>query len=149
MARPRKFKTQKALEAAWEEYKTWCDNRKAMTHGFSAKSSRFVSANLQRSVTYTLEGFCAYAGISRQSFYETYSQRFPDTFTRMREECEVDSRMKFELGIIDSRLAPLWMSRYGYSTRAEEVPAGAQEDDPLTRSIREARKDEVQKDGVL
>ena len=39
--------------------------------------------------------------------------------TRMREECEVDARMKFELGVIDPRLAGLWMSRHGYSTKVE------------------------------
>lgn len=124
MGRPRKFKSAKALSDAWSEYKAWCDGRKAMTHGFSAKNSEFVSRNLQRSVTYTIEGFCAHVGISRQSFYETYAVQFPDTFTRMREECEVDSRMKFELGIIDSRLAPLWMSRYGYNAKVEPGPDG-------------------------
>lgn len=138
MGRPRKFKTAKALSDAWEEYKTWCDSRPTMTHGFSSKNSQFVSKRLQRSVTYTIEGFCAHAGITRQSFYETYPARFPDTFTRMREECEVDSRMKFELGIIDSRLAPLWMSRYGYSTKTEDARTDTQRDDPLTAALKES-----------
>lgn len=119
MGRTRKYKSAQALSDAWEEYKVWCDSRQALTHKFSAKRSEFVSKRLQRGVTYTIEGFCAHVGISRQAFYETYSQRFPDTFTRMQEECEVDSRMKFELGVIDSRLAPLWMSRYGYSAKGE------------------------------
>ena len=39
----------------------------------------------------------------------------------MREECEIDARMKFELGVIDPKLAPLWMSRYGYSAKPEET----------------------------
>jgi len=140
MGRSRKFKTARALSDAWEEYKTWCDSRKAMTHGFSSKNSAFVSKNLQRSVTYTIEGFCAHVGISRQSFYETYAGRFPDTFTRMREECEVDSRMKFELGIIDSRLAPLWMSRYGYSAKTDnaQTTVPQREDDPLTAALKES-----------
>lgn len=121
MGRPRKFKTAKALSDAWEEYKTWCDSREAMTHGFSSKNSKFVSKSLKRSVTYTIEGFCAWVGIARQNFYSTYGDNvlFRDTFTRIREECEVDARMKFELGIIDSRLASLWMSRYGYSVKQE------------------------------
>lgn len=123
MGRPRKFRTAKALSDAWAEYKTWCDNQQTLTHKFNSKRSEFVSRKLQRSVTYTIEGFCAHVGISRQSFYETYAVQFPDTFTCMREECEVDSRMKFELGIIDSRLAPLWMSRHGYSAHAEPAPA--------------------------
>lgn len=138
MGRARKFKTAKALSDAWEEYKAWCDGRKAMTHGFSAKNSEFVSKNLQRSVTYTIEGFCAWAGIARSAFYETCSKQFPDTFTRMREECEVDARMKFELGIVDSRLAPLWMSRYGYGSKQETALSTVQEDDPLTAALKES-----------
>ena len=138
MARPKKFKTAKALSAAWEEYKAWCDNRLAMTHGFSSKSARFVSKKLQRSVTYTVEGFCAWAGISRAAFYETYPKAFPDTFTCMREECEIDARMKFELGEIDPRLAPLWMSRYGYGVRSEPDSAAIQGDDPITAALKES-----------
>lgn len=122
MARKKKFNSAKALRDAWEKYKAWCDSRPTMTHGFSSKNSQFVSKKLQRSVSYTIEGFCAHAGISRQSFYETYAKQFPDTFTCMREECEVDTRMKFELGIIDSRLAPLWMSRHGYHVNADPEP---------------------------
>jgi hypothetical protein len=64
----------------------------------------------------------------------------------MREECEVDIRMKFELGIIDSRLAPLWMSRYGYSAKTEPLPAGVQEDDPITKSLKEAASAVAQTD---
>lgn len=140
MARPRKFKSPKAMSDAWAEYKSWCDSRKAMTHGFSSKNSEFVSKSLQRSVTYTIEGFCAWAGIARQNFYATYGgdPRFRDTFTRMREECEVDARMKFELGIVDSRLAPLWMSRYGYGTKQETALSAVQEDDPLTAALKES-----------
>ena len=121
MARPKKFKSAKALSEAWEAYKTWCNDRKTMTHGFSQKSSRFVSQKLERSVTCTIEGVCAWAGISRSAFYETYGKQYPDTLTRMREECEIDARMKFELGVIDPKLAPLWMSRYGYSAKPEET----------------------------
>lgn len=121
MGRPRKFKSVKALEDAWEEYKNYCDKRMVLTHDFSSKNSEFVSKKLQKSVTYTIEGFCVYAGISRAAFYERYAnhEKFADTVTRMREECEIDAREKFELGIVPSQLAGLWMSNYGYSTRAE------------------------------
>ena len=125
MGRPRKFKTAKALAEAWEQYKAWCNDQKVLTHDFSAKNSEFVSAELKRSVTYTIEGFCVYAGIARSNFYETYAEddRYRDIVTRMREECEVDARMKFELGVIDTRLAPLWMGRHGYSTKQETEQA--------------------------
>lgn len=140
VGRPRKFKSVKALEDAWEEYKAWCDDQKVLTHDFSSKNSEFVSAELKRSVTYTIEGFCVWAGISRSKFYGTYAEdeRFGDIVTRMREECEVDARMKFELGVIDTKLAPLWMSRHGYSTKQENLPAATQqEDDPITKSLKE------------
>lgn len=125
MGRPRKFKSAKALAEAWEQYKAWCNDQKVLPHDFSAKNSEFVSAELKRSVTCTIEGFCAWTGIARSKFYETYAsdERFRDIVTRMREECEVDARMKFELGVIDTRLAPLWMSKYGYSTKLEPTQA--------------------------
>lgn len=126
MARPRKIKNVKAMEEAWEEYKAWCDNQEVLTHDFSSKNSEFVSATLKRSITYTIEGFCAWLGIARSNFYETYEDddKFRDIVTRIREECEVDARRKFELQMIPDRLAPLWMSRYGYSTsERQEISA--------------------------
>ena len=72
MGRPRRFASAKELEKTWEKYKTHCDNQKALTHEFSAKNSEFVSKELKRSITYTIEGFCVYAGISRAAFYERY-----------------------------------------------------------------------------
>ena len=130
MGRPRKIKSAAALSRAWEEYKAWCDNQSVLTHEFSSKNSEFVSKELRRSVTYTIEGFCVWAGLARSNFYETYAgdDLFRDIVTRMKEECEVDARMKFELGIIEPRLAPLWMSKHGYSTKTE---SGA-EAEPVT-----------------
>lgn len=121
MGRPRKFKTVKQLEEAWEAYKTDCNNQMVLTHDFSSKNSEFVSKELKRSVTYTIEGFCVFAGISRAAFYERYAdnERYADIVTRMKEECEVDARAKFELGVIPSQLAGLWMSKHGYSTKTE------------------------------
>lgn len=130
MGRPRKFKSVKELEEVWEEYKKDCDNQMVLTHDFSSKNSEFVSKELKRSITYTIEGFCAFAGISRQSFYERYAEneKFADTVTRMREEAEIDARRKFELQIIPSQLAGLWMSNYGYTTKVENNVSGLQEE---------------------
>ena len=72
MSRPRRFNTVQDLEAAWDEYKSRCDNMLAMTHAFSADNGGFVSKNLKRSTTYTIKGFCLFAGLSRQNFYATY-----------------------------------------------------------------------------
>lgn len=122
MGRPRKF-TKAQLEEAWEAYKHDCDNQTVLTHEFSAKNSEFVSKELTRSITYTIEGFCVFAHISRAAFYERYAadEKFADIVTRMREECEVDARKKFELQIIPSQLAGLWMSKHGYTTKVAEL----------------------------
>lgn len=138
MGRTRKFNSVKALEEVWEEYKKECNNKMVLTHDFSSKNSEFVSKKLQKSVTYTIEGFCVFAGISRAAFYERYAndEKFADTVTRMREECEIDAREKFELGVIPSQLAGLWMSNYGYSTKAESdvnVTASEKLDDILSQ----------------
>lgn len=121
MARPRKIASAKKLAEKWAEYKDYCDNRKVLVHDFSSKNSEFVSAELKKSVTYTIEGFCVFIGLSRQGFYDYYDkdERFVDIVTRIREECETDAREKFELGVIPSQLAGLWMSKYGYSTRQD------------------------------
>lgn len=127
MGRPRKFKTVKALEEAWEEYKAWCNNQTVLTHEFSSKNSEFVSKELKRSITYTIEGFCVYVGLARSTFYQIYGEdeRFSDIVTRMKEECEIDARMKFELGVIDPKLAGLWMSKHGYTTKTDTNVSGS------------------------
>ena len=127
MARPRKFKSVKQFEEAWEDYKDDCNNQMVLTHDFSSKNSEYVSKELRRSVTYTIEGFCVYIGLARSKFYETYGEdeRFRDIVTRIREECEIDARKKFELQVIPSQLAGLWMSRHGYTTKTDTNVTGA------------------------
>ena len=127
MGRPRKIKSVKEMEELWEKYKERCNNRLVMTHDFSSKNSEFVSAELKKSVTYTVEGFCRFLGIVRSTFYDTYENdpKFSDTVTRIREECEIDAREKFELGIIPPQLAGLWMSNYGYTTKTDSNVSGA------------------------
>ena len=127
MGRPRKFKTARKLEEAWEAYKEHCNNQMVLTHDFSSKNSEFVSKELKRSITYTIEGFCVFAGISRAAFYEYYGDnpKYVDTVTRMKEECEVDARKKFELQVIPSQLAGLWMSNYGYTTKTDTNVSGS------------------------
>lgn len=126
MGRPRKFNSVRALEDVWETYKADCDSQMVLTHDFSSKNSEFVSKELKRSITYTIEGFCVFAGISRAAFYERYADndKFADTVTRMKEECEIDARKKFELGVIPPQLAGLWMSNYGYTTRTDANVSG-------------------------
>ena len=129
MGRPLKIKTPEEMEQLWEDYKADCDNQEVLTHDFSSKNSEFVSAKLKRSITYTIEGFCVFVGISRQQFYDHYAKmkKYTDIVTRIREECEVDARKKFELQVIPSQLAGLWMSKYGYTTKVENNVSGTLE----------------------
>ena len=126
MVIPLKIKSPEEMELLWEEYKQVCDDQKVLTHEFSSKNSEFVSKELKRSITYTIEGFCVYMKISRQAFYEYYTskKRYVDIVTRIREECEADARKKFELQMIPSQLAGLWMSKYGYTTKVENNLSG-------------------------
>ena len=126
MGRPRRFNSVKALEEAWEKYKADCDSQMVLTHDFSSKNSEFVSKELKRSITYTIEGFCVFIGIPRSTFYQTYGEdgKFSDIVTRMKEECEVDARKKFELQVLPSQLAGLWMSKYGYTTKQDTSISG-------------------------
>lgn len=126
MGRPLKIKSPEEMEQLWESYKQECDNQEVLTHEFSSKNSEFVSEKLKRSITYTIEGFCVYMKISRQAFYEYYAskKRYVDIVTRIREECEADARRKFELQVIPSQLAGLWMSKYGYTTKVENNLSG-------------------------
>ncbi len=121
MGRPRKIQSPEQMEQLWEEYKKHCDNRDVLVTEFSSKSCEFISGNVKKSVTYTIEGFCVYIGIARSKFYATYaeSEEYGDIVTRMREECEIDTREKFETGVIPTQLSGLWMSKYDYTTKQQ------------------------------
>ena len=144
----RRFAQPEDLRAAWEEFKAECDNQTALTHVFSSKKEDFISKDLKKAITYTIEGFCVYAGISRRNYYRHYAKnaRFAEITQMMREECEVDARGKFELGLIPTQLSGLWMSHYGYSTKPNEgnLQESLEKIDALTRSITELSK----KDGT-
>lgn len=145
MGRPRKIESPEQMSELWEEYKKYCDSRDVTVHDFSSKEGKHVSSNIKKSVTYTLEGFCVFVGIARSKFYETYanSEEYRDTVTRMREECEIDAREKFEMGVIPSQLSALWMGNYGYTTKQQtEVNATVSEADKALLNKVSKRLDE-------
>lgn len=141
----RKIKSAEQMEHLWEEYKIYCDNQSVLTHDFSQKNSKFVSAELKRKITYTIEGFCVFAKIGRTTFYEDYakSPKFVNIVTYMREECEVDARGKFETGQIPTQLAGLWMARHGYTTKTETNIGirDKQQDDKLSAALKKLAED--------
>lgn len=111
-------------EAIWEkflEYKDDCNSRTVTRTEFSQRESRFVTAVIPAPVSCNMKGFCNYVGMTEQNFYQTYAKRkgIESVIARIKEECELDAREKFENGTINSRLAGLWMSNYGYTTKSE------------------------------
>lgn len=121
MGRKRVFPSVKAFEAVWERYKEQCDGNTRHVVSVSKRDGEIVHADVPAPLTYTVKGFCLFAGISEQAMYDTYGKdgRFLESLTRVRAECELDARKKFEQGYLDPKLAALWMSNYGYSTKTE------------------------------
>ena len=146
----KRFKNPEDLENAWEEYKEYCDNQTVLTHDFSAKNSEFVSKELRRAITYTIEGFCVFVKFSRQAFYDNYdkNKRYAYIVTRMREECAADARKKFELGMIPTQLAALWMSKHGYSAKVEDVSSRRAETPKIFEVLNELQNGNGQTSGV-
>lgn len=117
----RKIKSPAQLLRQWEEYKQQCDSHTAITHEFSQKLGCFVSETLNKPLPYTKVGFCAFLGISKQSFRDTYESD-PDytaIVTRIRDACELDMVSKLVTGNVPSQLAGLMLSKYGYTTKTE------------------------------
>ena len=123
MARTRKLKSVEEIQRLWGEYKAYCDNHTVTKSVFWQKQGEFVSVEVIKPITYTLKGFCLYAEISRATFYEAYSKNeaYLDTITRAREQCQLDARIKFEMGLIPHRLAYLWLGvNYGYLRKPKD-----------------------------
>nr|DAP70660.1 MAG TPA: DNA-packaging protein [Bacteriophage sp.]DAQ35563.1 MAG TPA: DNA-packaging protein [Caudoviricetes sp.] len=59
--------------------------------------------------------------MTEAAFYDLYNkdEKLELVIARMKQDCEIDAREKFENGTIDSRLAGLWMSHYGYTTKTD------------------------------
>lgn len=161
MGRHKTF-TVEELQEKWEEFKKKCDNNtiknkvdttKKVTEGEKTVTAKQDLKQTVRSpITYTIEGFCVFLGISRQAFYSTYykkneeniseeDQEYVDIVEIMKEECEIDARAKFETGQINSRLAPLWMSKYGYSQKCEsKVDASMDASDKLSSILEQMQQ---------
>ncbi|MBQ8920316.1 MAG: hypothetical protein IJ056_09460 [Acidaminococcaceae bacterium] len=121
------IKGPKQMLDMWEKYKERCDNRSIVVFDHNKKTGDYDVNEVIHPVTYTIKGFAVFLGMTEQNFYSTYSKnpKFEYVIARVREECEVDTREKFELGMINPKLAGLWMSKYGYSTREVNNITGA------------------------
>lgn len=124
--RPRKIGCPEEMAILWGEYKAECDNHTIIKSFVEHGMLKNIEVRAPR--TYTIKGFCLYLGINESTWQRTYKdeQLFSDVVEMIRMDCEVDSRGKFEDGILNPRLAPLWMSSYeGYSAKTQtEIKGG-------------------------
>ena len=58
----------------WEKYKERCDNRDIVVFDHNKKTGDYDVNEIIRSVTYTIEGFAVFLGMTKQNFYSTYSK---------------------------------------------------------------------------
>ena len=161
MGRHKTFTVEELWEK-WQEFKEKCDNNtinnkvNTINKVTEGKKTTTVKQDHKQSVrspiSYTIEGFCVFLGITRQAFYETYckentenlseeDKEYLDIVELIKEESEVDTRAKFETGQINSRLAPLWMSKYGYSQKCEsKVDASMDASDKLSSILEQMQQ---------
>lgn len=109
------------LWLAYQAYKAGCNGKTVVMTAFSQKKGIFVTQEVPHPVTATKKGFCAYLGMTEQNFYAVYAKdpEFELVIARIDLDCELDAREKFENGTLDSRLAGLWMSHYGYTQKTD------------------------------
>lgn len=122
--------TNKTLAEKWQAYKEHCDSHTVQRTEFSQKEARFITQEIPNPITYTIKGFCNFIGMTEQNFYKTYEHnpKVELVIARMREECELNARARFEDGSIPTQLSGLWMSRYdGYTTKQEQKVTGTQQ----------------------
>ena len=111
-------------EELWLEflnYKEQCNGKSVLMTAFSQKEGRFVTQEVPHPVTATKKGFCAFLGMTEQNLHAVYMKdpEFESVIAQIDLECELDAREKFENGTLDSRLAGLWMSNYGYTQKTD------------------------------
>lgn len=122
-----RIKDPKMFLDLWDAYKKDCDTKKRIVYELNKSTGRYNKREIICPITYTIKGFASFCGMTEQNFYTTYSKKrkFEYVIARVKEECEIDARTKFEQGYINPKLAGLWMSKYGYTTKQEDSVTGA------------------------
>lgn len=124
--------TPKQLEMLWHEYKNKRDSNTIVTTDFTSKGEKHITSTVHKPLPYTIIGFCAFIGISKQTYYECYTPNplYLDIITRIHSECEASLLDGFMAGTTDCRLAGLVMSQYSY-----KLPAQQQDDSGIAEAI--------------
>lgn len=119
-----RFRSAASMWETWCKYKEDCNNRTKIVTTFSQREGRHISETVPAPVSYSFKGFCLFCGMTEQNFNATYehanNEKFESVISRMKEECEIDTKEKLESGQIESRMSGLLLSRYGYSNTVEQ-----------------------------
>lgn len=127
MGRQRKIKSPAEMLAKWRAYKESCDNATVRKSIVNYQTGEVLNVEQLAPVTVTIEGFSLYIGMYKQSFHATYvnDEKYDAVIQMIKTECEQDARRKFENGTLNPRLAGLWLSNYGYTTKTDNNITGA------------------------
>lgn len=125
VGRPRAY-TPEALEAKFEEYVEWVKANPRYSNKVSARG--IIPVPTQHPLT--LVGFCQFAGISRQNFYEYESrEEFSDILTCVREAIEADQLEGALCGQYDSGIVARVLhlaDRQDVTTNGKAITASTQ-----------------------
>ena len=120
VGRPRAY-TPEALEAKFEEYVEWVKANPVYINKVSA--GEIIPVPTQRPLT--LVGFCQFAKISRQNFYEYESrEEFSDLLTHVRVAIEADQLEGALCGQYDSGIVARVLhlaDRHDVTTNGKEI----------------------------
>jgi hypothetical protein len=125
VGRPRAY-TPEALEAKFEEYAEWVKANPRYSNKVSA--GEIIAVPTQRPLT--LVGFCQFAKISRQNFYEYESrEEFSDLLTHVRVAIEADQLEGALCGQYDSGIVARVLhlaDRQDVTTNGKAITAATQ-----------------------
>jgi len=145
--KPKRIKTPARLMQLWEDYKTECRQTRTeeeveetytdLTTGNSTTTARMIKRRTP--VTPTWTGFAGFIGMSRNGLDQIYrtDPEFSETIQIILDEQEQIARRAFETGTLNAKLAPLWMSRHGYTLK-QDVSASVTADDDETAKAMQA-----------
>lgn len=124
IGRPRKF-TPERFRAVFEEYRRWAKSTPIYVSKVSAGQT--ISVPCERPLTLT--GFCRFAEISRESFYNYEAKpEFSELLTFIREAIEADQLDGALVGVYDSSIAARVLrlaDRQDITTNGKEIqPSG-------------------------
>lgn len=118
----RRFSSPEEMLEEYNRFKQKCASHTVKRTTFSQSLAKHITEEIPSPVTCSINGFCVFARINKNNFYDTYSHdpAYADVISYITQDCEADAREKFEDGAIPAQLAPLWMGAYGYSTKQEQ-----------------------------